>query len=184
MMSVGHCTQRKPQVCGNPCLVVPFVPKLLTHQIYLWFKMVDVNTEAPWCNGSKERGDCNKSWDTVAISLTFTICKTTWPQLLATAEVLPDFSGDWDTSLLGHFLNTLWYFSTSLWLPGLGYWFYTSSQFMKLTDLKICVAAFFPTTTDRAFSKRLALENRQLCDVYLSVECFSTQIMHIISGTV
>lgn len=22
MMSVGHCTQRKPQLCGDPCLVV------------------------------------------------------------------------------------------------------------------------------------------------------------------
>lgn len=68
MMSIGHCTQRKPQLCGNPCLVVPFVPQLLAHQIYLFFRMVDVNTEAPCCNGSKERSDCRKSWDSVAIS--------------------------------------------------------------------------------------------------------------------
>lgn len=168
MMSVGHCTQRKPRLCGDPCLVVPFVPKLLAHQIYLLFKMVDVNTEAPWCNGSEERSDCKKSWDTVAISPSITICETTQPQLLATTEVSPDFSGDWNTSLLEHFLNTLWYFSTSLWLPGLGYWYYTTSQFIKLTDLNICAAAFFPTTTDNAFSKLLALENRQVCDVYFN----------------
>ena len=38
MMSVGHCTQRKPQLCGDLCFVVPFVPKLLSHQIHLLFK--------------------------------------------------------------------------------------------------------------------------------------------------
>lgn len=47
MMYVGHCTQRKPQLCGDPCLVVTFVSKLLAHQIYLWFKVVEVNTKAP-----------------------------------------------------------------------------------------------------------------------------------------
>lgn len=57
---------------------------------------------------------------------------------------------------------------------------------MKLTDRQICVAAFFPTTADTAFSKLLALENTQLCDVYFNswVFCHTTQIMHIISGTV
>lgn len=89
MMSVGHCTQRKPRLCGDPRLVVPFVPKLLTHQIYLLFKMVDVNTEAPRCNGSKERSDCKKSWDAVAISPALTIRRTTQPRVLATAEVSP-----------------------------------------------------------------------------------------------
>lgn len=61
MMSIGHCTQRKPRICGNPCLVVLFVPKLLAQQIYLSFKMVDLNTEAPWGNGSKEWSDCKKT---------------------------------------------------------------------------------------------------------------------------
>lgn len=27
MMSVGHCTQRKPQLCGDPCLVVSVCSK-------------------------------------------------------------------------------------------------------------------------------------------------------------
>lgn len=41
-MRVGHCTQRKPRLCGHPCLVVTFVSKLLAHQIYLLFTMVEV----------------------------------------------------------------------------------------------------------------------------------------------
>lgn len=94
MMSVGHCTQRKPRFCGDPCLVVPFVPKLLAHHIYLLLILVDVNAEAPRCNGSTERSDCKKSWDTVAISPSSTIRKMTRPWLLATAEVFPHSSGD------------------------------------------------------------------------------------------
>lgn len=80
MMYVGHCTQRKPQLCGDPCLVVTFVSKLLAHQIYLWFKVVEVNTKAPWCNGSKERSDCKKTHGTRLIIL------QAWPSTRRTSR--------------------------------------------------------------------------------------------------
>lgn len=44
--------KKSPDVCGNPCLVVPFVPKLLAHQICSLFQRMDVNA-APRCNGSR-----------------------------------------------------------------------------------------------------------------------------------
>lgn len=44
---------KKAALGGNPCLVIPFVPKLLAHEIYLLLKMVDTII-APRCNGSKE----------------------------------------------------------------------------------------------------------------------------------
>lgn len=148
MMSIGQCTQRKPRICGNPCLVVPFVPKLLAQQIYLSFKMVDLNTEAPWGNGSKEWSDCKKNMGHVrhfSHRDPATVCSN--------SRVLPPRVLWWlRHEPPGGLLNTLGLFWTSLWLPGAGYWFYTNSQFMKLADFTVFVAAYFPITTDSAYS--------------------------------
>lgn len=120
MMSVGHCTQRKPHHWGPPCLVVSLVPKLLAHQIHLLFRTVDVNTAAPWCNGSKERSDCKISWDAAAISRTFAVRKTSQLKLLATGDDPSplDISGDCDVECPGPLftVNTLWFFTVVTWL--------------------------------------------------------------------
>lgn len=121
MMSVGHCTQRKPHLWGRPCLVVSLVPKLPAHQIHLLFRTVDVNPAAPWRNGSKDRSDCKKSWDAAAISCTFSTRKMTQVKLVATGEVPPppfDLSGDCDVECPGALLavNTIRYFTVVTWL--------------------------------------------------------------------
>lgn len=74
MMSIGHCTQREPQLLrrslfGCSVCFQSFSPTTFVS----CSKTVDVHIEAPWCNGSKERSDCKKSWDTTAISSIVTI---------------------------------------------------------------------------------------------------------------
>lgn len=88
--------KESPDFCGDPCLVCSKASRPPDFYL-LCSKMVDVNTEAPWCNGSKERSDCKKSWDTVGH----------FSHLDDPAEVSPLVT---DTNLLGHFLNTPRYF--------------------------------------------------------------------------
>lgn len=144
MTSVGHCTQRKPGVCGNPRLVVPFVPKLLAHQIFLFFKMVEITQKPHDAMVPKRRVIVKKNH---GMRLPFL---PPWPSArrpgrrFLQQSRFPPISLATETGASRGRLLVHCGISPALWLPGLGYWFYTRSQFLKLTDLKIYLAASYP----------------------------------------
>ena len=139
MMSIGHCTQRKPRLRGDPCLVVPFVPKPFAPS----GSMVDVNATAPRFHASEERSDCTKSWDV----LTFL---SPWPpderpsrKFLHQTRFSMSYLANETWTVQGnlHCKYAVVRLNITVAIPGLGYWFYTCPQFIKLKDFTIWVAA-------------------------------------------